>query len=76
MSLRHFSTRLEISFWQLVVQILSESRSVQRLLAWSYHFGSPAIARLLHSIDYERALQWAAIGLALGFLAGLLSALL
>ena len=76
MSLRHFSTRLEISFWQLIIQILSESRAVQRLIAWSYRCGTPAIARFLHGLDAEQLLQWAAIGLALGFLAGLLSGLI
>ena len=76
MTIRQLSTRLEISFWQLVIQLLSESRTVQRMIAWVYHRGSPATARFINSLNAERALQWAAIGLALGFLAGLLAALI
>ena len=76
MSLKQFSIRLEVSFWQLVIQLLSESRTVQTLIAWIYHHGLPATTRLIHSLEVERVLRWAVVGLAIGFLTGLLSILI
>jgi hypothetical protein len=75
MSFKQISTRLEISFWQLVIQLLSESYTIQEIIAWVYHRGSPGMARFVHRFDVEKALRWAAYGLALGFLIGFLSAL-
>lgn len=75
MSFKQISTRLEISFWQLVIQLLSESDTIQEIIAWIYHRGSPGINRFVHKLDYEKALRWAAYGLTLGFLIGLLSTL-
>lgn len=73
MSLKQFSIRVEVSFWQLVIQLLSESRTVQAIITWIYHRGLPATNLLTNNLEVERALQWAVVGLALGFLAGLLS---
>ena len=76
MSLKQFSIRLEVSFWQLVIQLLTESRTVQAIIAWIYIHGAPAITRLIQSLEVERVLRWAVVGLALGFLTGLLSILI
>lgn len=76
MSLKQISIRLEVSFWQLVIQLLSESRIVQALIAWIYHNGLPATIRLTHNLEGERAIRWAIGGLAIGLLAGLLSVLI
>ena len=76
MSFKQFSIRLEVSFWQLVIQLLSESRPVQALIAWIYYNGLPATTRLIHNFEVERALRWAIVGLVIGFLTGLLTALI
>jgi uncharacterized paraquat-inducible protein A len=76
MSLKQLSIRLEVSFWQLVIQLLSESRAVQAIITWIYHHGVPATTGFFHNLEVERALRWAAVGLALGFLTGLLSVLI
>ena len=76
MSLKQLSIRLEVSFWQLVIQLLSESRVVQAMITWIYHHGVPDTTRFIQSIEIERALRWVAVGLALGFLTGLLSVLI
>jgi hypothetical protein len=76
MSLKQFSIRLEISFWQIVIQLLSESHTVQRVIAWVCNLGIPGTTRFFHCLDSERMLRWAAVGLLIGFLAGLLSTLI
>jgi hypothetical protein len=75
MSLKQFSIRLEISFWQFVIQILSQSHTVQGIIAWIYNRGLPRTLRFVHSINADRLLRWAAVGLLLGFLTGILSTL-
>lgn len=75
MSLKQFSIRLEISFWQIVIQLLSESHAIQRIIAWACNRGLPGTLRITHRLDSERLLRWAAVGLLLGFLTGLLSTL-
>ena len=75
MSLKQISTRMEISFWQLVIQLLSESHTIQRIISWIYHRGLPSTTKFIQGLDFDRVLRWAAVGLALGFMTGLLSTL-
>ena len=76
MSLKQISIRLELSFWQLVIILLSESRPVQLLITWIYQDLLPAWRQLVLTFDISRAFFWSAIGLALGVLVGLLTAIL
>jgi hypothetical protein len=76
MSLKQFSIRVEVGFWQLVIQLLSESHTLQGIITWIYHRGLPASELLANNLEVERALRWALVGLALGFLTGLLSVLI
>lgn len=75
MSLRQLSTRIELSFWQIVIGVLSESQSMQRLIRWLYLDLIPLAAAFIHQFNRRRVIRWAAAGLGLGFLAGLLIAL-
>jgi hypothetical protein len=75
MSLKQISIRIEISFWQLVIILLSESRPVQNLITWIYKDFLPAWQHFVLTFDISRAFFWSAIGLALGVLVGILSAI-
>lgn len=76
MSLKQISIRIEISFWQLVIMLLSESRPVQLLITWIYQDFLPTWRQFVLTFDVTRAFYWSAIGLALGVLVGLLAAII
>lgn len=75
MSLRQISIRLELSFWQIIICILSESSAVQRLLRWAYSDLFPASAGYKYQINKKKMILWAAVGLGLGSLIGLSTSL-
>ena len=75
MSIRQLSSRIELSFWQIVIELLSESPKFQRLVKWSYLGLFPAAANLLNNMSRRRAIQWAAGGLGAGLMIGLIIAL-
>jgi hypothetical protein len=70
MSLRQISTRIELSFWQIVICLLSESRTVQKLIKWAYRDLIPTTAAHSERLDQKRVLLWAAAGIGLGSLCG------
>lgn len=72
MSLRQLSTRIELSFWQIVISLLSESRPLQRLVRWIYLDFHPKLVTFLQHFEKHRAIRWAAVGLGLGLLTGFL----
>lgn len=72
MSLRQLSTRIELSFWQIVISLLSESRPLQCLVRWIYLDFHPMLVTFLQHFEKQRAIRWAAIGLGLGLLTGFL----
>jgi hypothetical protein len=75
MSLRQLSSRIELSFWQIVIDLLSESHSLQRLIRWFYLDFVPATANFFHQFDRQRVIRWAAFGIGLGFVVGFLISL-
>jgi hypothetical protein len=72
MSLRQLSTRIELSFWQIVISLLSESQALQRLIRWAYLDLHPTLVTFLQHFEKQRAIRWAAAGLGLGLLTGIL----
>ena len=75
MSLRQLSSRIELSFWHIVIGLLSESHSLQRLIRWFYLDFLPATTNFFQQFDSQRFIRWAAIGLGLGFVIGFLISL-
>jgi len=75
MSLRQLSSRIELSFWQIVIGLLSESHSLQRLIRWFYLDFVPATADFFQYLDRQHVIRWAAVGLGLGFIVGFLISL-
>jgi hypothetical protein len=68
LNVRHFSNRMEITFWSIVIPLLP---TFQSLLRWVYTFKSgERWERLLVYL-----LFWAALGLLAGLIAGSISAL-
>ena len=72
MSLRQLTSRIELSFWQIVIGLLSESHSLQRLIRWFYLDFVPARADFFPQFARQRVIRWAAVGLGLGFVVGFL----
>ncbi len=75
MSLRQLSSRIELSFWHIVIGLLSESQSLQRLIRWFYLDFLPATTNSFQRFDSQRVIRWAALGLGLGFVVGFLISL-
>lgn len=71
MSLRQISTSLELSFWQIIICLLSESTAVQRLIKWGYSDLFPASTGYDTRFNKKKMFLWAALGLGLGSLIGL-----
>jgi hypothetical protein len=76
MSLRQISSRIELSFWQIIISLLSESRHLQRLVRWVYLEFLPVLEIFFENFDKKRAFLWAAGGVGFGLLTGLLISLL
>jgi hypothetical protein len=72
MSIRHLSSRIELSFWQIVIGLLSESQTLQRLIRWFCRSFLALIADAIQQIDRQRFIRWAAAGLGLGMIVGFL----
>jgi hypothetical protein len=75
MSLRQLSTRIEVSFWQIIISLLSESRLLQRLVKWVYLEFLPTLIAFLQHFNQQRVIRWAAAGLGLGLMTGFLIAI-
>ena len=74
MSLRQISTRIELSFWQIAISLLSESTFLQRLIRWFYLDFLPFSAEFIKRFERRRVYRWAAAGLGMGFMLGFLIA--
>ena len=74
MSLRQLSTRIELSFWQIAINLLSQSSMLQRLIRWFYLTLLPFSAEFSKRFERRRVYRWAAAGLGLGFMLGFLIA--
>ncbi len=74
MSLRQLSTRIELSFWQITIILLSQSSMLQRLIRWFYLDLLPFSAEFSKRFDRRRVYRWAAAGLGMGFMLGFLIA--
>jgi len=75
MSLRQLSIRIELSFWQMVITLLSESNLLQRLIRWFYLDLLPRSVEFLKQFEHRRVFHWAAAGLSMGFIIGFLIAI-
>ena len=74
MSIKQIPSKIELGFWQIVISLLSESRSVQRLVCWFYLDVGPKTKQLIHRLERQQLLRWSAAGLAMGLLVGFLIA--
>lgn len=70
MSLRQLSSRIELSFWQVVINLLSTSDIVQKLIRRFYLDFLPYLAAINKQIDRQLIIRWTAIGLGFGFVLG------
>ena len=72
MNIKNISMRLELSFWNFAIALLSESPAFQKLVTWIYRELTLPVLDLNRAFDPKKALVLAAAGWTLGFLAGLL----
>ena len=75
MSLRQISSRLELSFWQIIICLLSDSSAVQRLIKWAYTDFFTHSTGVNLQIDKKKIFLWAFVGFGLGSIIGLLTSL-
>ena len=74
MSLRQLSTKIELGFWQIAISLLSESKSIQRLVRWFYLDLRPKSSQLFNQLERHKVIRWSAAGLGMGLLFGFLIA--
>ena len=72
MSIRQISSRIQLSFWQMVISLLSESRTSQQLVRWFYLKLFPVAENIFARFERQKVYRWAAAGLGTGFIIGLL----
>jgi len=72
MSLRQLSTRIEVSFWQIIISLLSDSRLLQSFIRWVYLEFFPTLSAFIQHFNQQRVIRWAAAGLGLGLMPGFL----
>jgi hypothetical protein len=71
MNLKYLPMRVELSFWHFVIQLLTDSRGIQSLLAWMINGLKPRLAVLMRTFNRRRVLGWIASGLVLSIFLGL-----
>ena len=74
MSLRHLPSKIELGFWQIAISLLSESKSIQRLVRWFYLDLRPKSSQLFNQLERQKVIRWSAAGLGMGLLFGFLIA--
>ena len=78
LTIKTITLRLELSFWNLAIALLSDSRPCRALVRWAYPRFSPHWAQLRRAMSHPKAVPVAAAALALLVLtwgAGLILAL-
>ena len=75
MSVKQISSRIELSFWHIIISLLSQSSSFQYLVRLFYLIVAPKFGIILHHLNHHRIFRWAALGLGFGFVVGFLIAL-
>jgi hypothetical protein len=76
MGLRQLPSRIELTFWQIVINLLSQSKLLQRLIRWFYLELMPHSKLFIQQIDLKRFVRWSATGLGLGIITGLVISIL
>lgn len=76
MSLRQLPSRIELTFWQIVINLLSQSRMLQRFIPWVYLKVRPHVMTVRTGINLRRFVRWSATGLGLGLITGLVISIL
>jgi hypothetical protein len=76
MSLRQLPSRIELTFWQIVINLLTQSPYLRRMIRWFYLELIPRSKVVLKHVELKRLLRWSATGLGLGILAGIMISLL
>lgn len=71
MNLKYLPMRLELSFWNFVINLLSQSRGIRSLVAWIFSDHSTRLKSLFRTFQRNRALGWATSSLILILLLGL-----
>ena len=72
MNIKNISMRLELSFWNFAIDLLSESTPFQNFVTWVYRELTLPVLDLSRSFNPRKALILAAGGWVLGFMAGVL----
>ena len=72
MSLRQLSSRIELSFWYIVINLLSGSILLQSLIRWFYLEIIPAIRDFFKNFDRQRFIRMVIFGLGFGLITGFL----
>lgn len=73
--IRLVCNRLEIGFWHLAIDLLSDSKLLQKLITGTSSL-TLHLAQYLQALDRHRAVRWAAIGLSIGFFTAIVSTML
>lgn len=76
MSLRQLSNRIELSFWQIIISLLSDSQKLQQMVRWFYLDCQPYLSTFFQNFDHRKAIRWGAAGLGLGLIAGFIISIL
>lgn len=75
-NLRHIPAKIELGFWHVTINLLTESILLQRLIRWIYLEFRPQATALLSRFERLRLVSWAAAGLLMGLLFGFIVILL
>lgn len=76
MIFRKIPSRIELTFWQIVINLLSQSLLIQRMFRWIYFVFFPIIKSFPKQIDIKRLFRWSATGLGIGIITGFVISLL
>jgi hypothetical protein len=73
--IKQLPSRLELSFWNLTIHLLSQSAWLRSLVPWIYRRVGLRWSAFSRSFDIRRAFIWACAALAIGFFGGFLATL-
>jgi hypothetical protein len=70
-TMKHIAARIELTFWQFIIDLLSRSKLLQQFIRWTYLEVRPSALVILSRINLRRFVRWSATGLGLGVITGL-----
>ena len=75
MNIKQLPNRLELSFWNVTIHLLSQSAWLRSMVPWLYRSIGLRWSAFSRAFELRLALLWAGAGLLLGFVGGVLVAL-